>query len=763
MFKSNHERRMRYSIRKFSVGVASVAVASLFMGSVVHATEREGSTQAATSSKMANESQIERRKAAEQAIVSLSGYMTSLLNDGLDTSDSRFEELLKRAKGIVEEYRKKIDGASDREKIEKLQQEGQTKLDELVDKFKKGLSSSEQNGHATPKDPSRNDGVQGDDSSVGQGEQPGASNQKNPESVPPTASGETDSPTKPKTSNDSVNSLERELKEVKETAKTTLNTYMLTRLKQENPGVFWFADLLRESKESVEKYKRMCDEASSKENVENLVKEAKQEIEALVVKHKGRGIDLERTKAKTVIAKYLTGLLDDIKKNLKKEQHINTVELIKKLGDIKRTYLYKLDESTQKPTTGTGPESHQTRSFSNLKWLSSSSVRILINQKSAPEKPEHQNPTTPAPDTKPSPQPEGKKPSVPDINQEKEKAKLAVATYMSKISDDIQKHHLQKEKHRQIVALIKELDELKKQALSEIDNVNTKVEIENTVHKIFADMDAVVTKFKKGLTQDTPKEPGNKKPSAPKPGMQPSPQPEVKPQLEKPKPEVKPQPEKPKPEVKPQLEKPKPEVKPQPEKPKPEVKPQPEKPKPEVKPQPEKPKPEVKPQPEKPKPEVKPQPEKPKPEVKPQPEKPKPEVKPQPEKPKPEVKPQPEKPKPEVKPQPEKPKPEVKPQLEKPKPEVKPQLEKPKPEVKPQLEKPKPDNSKPQADDKKPSTTNNLSKDKQPSNQASTNEKATNKPKKSLPSTGSISNLALEIAGLLTLAGATILAKKRMK
>lgn len=49
MFKSNHERRMRYSIRKFSVGVASVAVASLFMGSVVHATEKEGSTQAATS------------------------------------------------------------------------------------------------------------------------------------------------------------------------------------------------------------------------------------------------------------------------------------------------------------------------------------------------------------------------------------------------------------------------------------------------------------------------------------------------------------------------------------------------------------------------------------------------------------------------------------------------------------------------------------------------------------------------------------------
>ncbi|VIW33297.1 choline-binding surface protein A [Streptococcus pneumoniae] len=134
---------------------------------------------------------------------------------------------------------------------------------------------------------------------------------------------------------------------------------------------------------------------------------------------------------------------------------------------------------------------------------------------------------------------------------------------------------------------------------------------------------------------------------------------------------------------------------------------------------------------------------------------------PQPETPKPEVKPEPETPKPEVKPEPETPKPEVKPEPETPKPEVKPEPETPKPEV-------KPDNSKPQADDKKPSTPNNLSKDKQSSNQASTNENkkqgpATNKPKKSLPSTGSISNLALEIAGLLTLAGATILAKKRMK
>lgn len=44
MFKSNHERRMHYSIRKFSVGVASVLVASFFMGSVAHAGEMSSST-----------------------------------------------------------------------------------------------------------------------------------------------------------------------------------------------------------------------------------------------------------------------------------------------------------------------------------------------------------------------------------------------------------------------------------------------------------------------------------------------------------------------------------------------------------------------------------------------------------------------------------------------------------------------------------------------------------------------------------------------
>ncbi|HEU4305756.1 TPA: RICH domain-containing protein, partial [Streptococcus pneumoniae] len=42
MFASKSERKVHYSIRKFSIGVASVVVASLFLGGVVHAEEVGG-------------------------------------------------------------------------------------------------------------------------------------------------------------------------------------------------------------------------------------------------------------------------------------------------------------------------------------------------------------------------------------------------------------------------------------------------------------------------------------------------------------------------------------------------------------------------------------------------------------------------------------------------------------------------------------------------------------------------------------------------
>ena len=336
MFASKSERKVRYSIRKFSIGVASVVVASLFLGGVVHA---EGSVPANhPSPQKVSSGDKEYEDVVRKVNIELSEYMDKSLAK-LNQSASGFPEILQKVRGVVEGYRKQIDEALSKDGVEKLGEEAKKKIDELVEAFQNNSDNQ-----IPPKDPSQNDGVQGDAPSAGQGKQPGVSNPGDSKPVPPETSGET----KPKDSNNSTTTLEKELKEAKETAKTTLDNYRESRLKQENGGVFWFTDLLKESKESVEKYKKMFDEASSKERVETLVKEAEQEIEALVVKHKGREIGLERDKAKEAVTKHLTGLLDDIKKNLEKDKHINTVELIKKLEDIEKMYLHKLDESTQK-------------------------------------------------------------------------------------------------------------------------------------------------------------------------------------------------------------------------------------------------------------------------------------------------------------------------------------------------------------------------------------------------------------------------------
>ena len=439
MFASKSERKVRYSIRKFSIGVASVVVASLFLGGVVHAqgvgggnnpmvtssgedrlkeyrqqlikeleetdlsssrktyyqkqieTETDASKLTELGNNFHNESRIDHDQAVDQASTSLSMYMTNLLNE-LDSSASGFEGVLKQAMEIVKEYQRKFGEDHNRKEIEQLQQEGQTKLDKLVGDFKNSLSNQQSK-------PSGNS-----NSSNGRGDTTKPANQGLDSDSP--SGKEHNNPTPPKVENQGGNivstekTTETNLKEAKETAKTTLDNYMLTRLKRENGGAFWFGELLKESKESVEKYKKMFDEASSKERVETLVKEAEQEIEALVVKHKGREIGLERNKAKEAVTKHLAKLLDDIKKNLEKEQHINTVELIKNLKDIEKTYLHKLDESTQKAQLQnlvTESQSKLDEALSNFKkGLSSSSNSGSSTKPETPEKPEQPTPSKPA-------------------------------------------------------------------------------------------------------------------------------------------------------------------------------------------------------------------------------------------------------------------------------------------------------------------------------------------------------------------------------
>ncbi|VPW68283.1 choline-binding surface protein A [Streptococcus pneumoniae] len=628
MFASKSERKVHYSIRKFSVGVASVVVASLFLGGVVHAEGvRSGDTPKVTSSgqdiskkyadevkshleKILSEIQLDKRKHTQNLAFNkklsriqteyfylkkkLKAELTSKTKEELT---SKTEELTSKTEELTSKTKKELDAAFEQFKKDTLSTEPEKKVAEAQKKVeeakKKAEDQKEEDRRNYPTNTYKTIELEIAEAEVGVAKaelelaqaqvqipqdtekinaakakvEAAKSNVKKLEKIKSdiekTYLYKLDNSTKetPKSRvrrNSPQVGDSRELKETIDKAKETLSTYMVTRLTKLDPSVFWFADLLMDAKKVVEEYKTKLEDASDKKSVEDLRKEAEGKIESLIVTHQNREKENQPAPQPggqaggSMVVPPVTQTPPSTSQS--PGQKATEAEK-KKLQDLIRQFqeaLNKLDDETKtvpdgaKLTGEAGKAYNETRTYAkevvdkSKKLLSQTAVTMdelamqltKLNDamsklkeakaKLVPEvKPQPENP-------EPKPQPEGEKPSVPDINQEKEKAKLAIATYMSKILDDIKKHHLKKEKHHQIVALIKDLDKLKKQALSEIDNVNTKVEIENTVHKVFADMDTVVTKFKKGLTQDTPKEPDNKKPSAPKPDMQPSPQPEGK-------------------------------------------------------------------------------------------------------------------------------------------------------------------------------------------------------------------------------------------
>ncbi|CAM1671370.1 MULTISPECIES: RICH domain-containing protein [Streptococcus] len=447
MFASKSERKVRYSIRKFSIGVASVVVASLFLGGVVHAEGvGGGNTPTVTSSgqdrlkeyrqqlikelgetALPEDKKAEYRKRIEQemdysvldeiannfhqesleirnkehdevvekAKTEFPKYLDQILiglEKLVDEKDPQFDKLIQEAKDIVEEYKRRFDEGIDSQAIKRLEQEGKNKLDKLVEDFKNSLSNQQSK-------PSGNS-----NSSNGRGDTTKPANQGLDSDSP--SGKEHNNPTPPKVENQGGNivstekTTETNLKEAKETAKTTLDNYRKSRLTKLNPAAFWFGDLLLASQKTLSEYSTQFESASSKEELKALIEKSKQAIDELIATHQNREISLERNKAKEAVTKHLTGLLDDIKKNLEKEQHINTVELIKKLKDIEKTYLHKLDESTQKAQLQnlvTESQSKLDEALSNFKkGLSSSSNSGSSTKPETPEKPEEPAPSKPA-------------------------------------------------------------------------------------------------------------------------------------------------------------------------------------------------------------------------------------------------------------------------------------------------------------------------------------------------------------------------------
>ncbi|HGQ2796952.1 TPA: RICH domain-containing protein, partial [Streptococcus pneumoniae] len=589
MFASKSERKVHYSIRKFSIGVASVVVASLFLGGVVHAEEvRRGNNLTVTSSGDEVESHYQSilekvRKSLEKDRHTQNVDLIKKLQDIKRTYLYNLKE--KPEAELTSKTKKELDAAFEKFKKEpeltKKLAEAEKKVAEAEKKAKDQKEEDHRNyptntyktieleiaeaevgvakaelelelAQAQVQIPQDTEKINAAKAKVEAAKSNVKKLEKIKSDIEKTYLYKLDNSTK-KTPKPRVrrNSPQvgdsRELKETIDKAKETLSTYMVTRLTKLDPSVFWFADLLMDAKKVVEEYKTKLEDASDKKSVEDLRKEAEGKIESLIVTHQNREKENQPAPQPggqaggSMVVPPVTQTPPSTSQS--PGQKATEAEK-KKLQDLIRQFqeaLNKLDDETKtvpdgaKLTGEAGKAYNETRTYAkevvdkSKKLLSQTAVTMdelamqltKLNDamsklkeakaKLVPEvKPQPENP-------EPKPQPEGEKPSVPDINQEKEKAKLAIATYMGKILDDIKKHHLKKEKHHQIVALIKDLDKLKKQALSEIDNVNTKVEIENTVHKVFADMDTVVTKFQKGLIQNTPQVPeAPKSPEVPK-------------------------------------------------------------------------------------------------------------------------------------------------------------------------------------------------------------------------------------------------------
>ncbi|HES9834239.1 TPA: RICH domain-containing protein, partial [Streptococcus pneumoniae] len=594
MFASKSERKVHYSIRKFSIGVASVVVVSLFLGGVVHA---EGVRSKNNLTVTSSGQDISKKYADE-----VESHLQSILKDVnknlkkvQHTQNVDFNKKLSRIKtkylyGLKEKSEAELTLKTKETKEELTAAFEQFKKDTLksgkkvAEAEKKAKAQKEEDRRNYPTNTYKTIELEIAEAEVGVAKaelelefaqaqvqipqdtekinaakskvEAAKSNVKKLEKIKSdiekTYLYKLDNSTKetPKSRvrrNSPQVGDSRELKETIDKAKETLSTYMVTRLTKLDPSVFWFADLLMDAKKVVEEYKTKLEDASDKKSVEDLRKEAEGKIESLIVTHQNREKENQPAPQPggqaggSMVVPPVTQTPPSTSQS--PGQKATEAEK-KKLQDLIRQFqeaLNKLDDETKtvpdgaKLTGEAGKAYNETRTYAkevvdkSKKLLSQTAVTMdelamqltKLNDamsklkeakaKLVPEvKPQPENP-------EPKPQPEGEKPSVPDINQEKEKAKLAIATYMSKILDDIKKHHLKKEKHHQIVALIKDLDKLKKQALSEIDNVNTKVEIENTVHKVFADMDTVVTKFQKGLIQNTPQVPeAPKSPEVPK-------------------------------------------------------------------------------------------------------------------------------------------------------------------------------------------------------------------------------------------------------
>ncbi|MDS2751753.1 RICH domain-containing protein, partial [Streptococcus pneumoniae] len=141
MFASKSERKVHYSIRKFSIGVASVVVASLFLGGVVHAEGvRSGNNSTVTSS-----GQDISKKYADEVESHLQSILKDVNKNLKKVQHTQNVDFNKKLSAIKTKYLYELSVLEEKSEAELTSKTKETKeeLDAAFEQFKKDTLSTE--------------------------------------------------------------------------------------------------------------------------------------------------------------------------------------------------------------------------------------------------------------------------------------------------------------------------------------------------------------------------------------------------------------------------------------------------------------------------------------------------------------------------------------------------------------------------------------------------------------------------------------------
>ena len=488
MFKSNHERRMRYSIRKFSVGVASVLVASFFMGSVAHAGEMSSS--ASTNSAKVTEQTSSKSKAGEDKETSSENNKKT--DPARETLKDAKEKLIKELAGSdlptdkKAAYQQKIEQANDTGSL--LSIDNDFHLDLLEHHEKQHMEQERKEKENQSKDENK--------------------------VVPPTKeSSEQSHDTSTKENTGAVAEIQKRLKE--EIRKGTLPTERKDSLIKEIEG-----EDDRDNLETLENSYRELEDTFKKINEE--LDHQKKLISDMATT---KGIT-EEDKSSLVgeINKIKERVVNDFKNESDKPLQTIKQEVIADLGKLFKSYKAYVEKEIQnyvnqqvdeniKEKKLNKEEANEDATIKQLRELGKKALQQLdqaakneevlkakhsLLDEIAKLKSTNGNKET----TKPRDKRSAKETNQQDLAKQISEANLSLSNHMSELLDRTKKD-LKSEDESKFDELIKNALGIVNKYRSELSKAQTKEELNRILETAKSELNAAVEEFKKGLTKPT--------------------------------------------------------------------------------------------------------------------------------------------------------------------------------------------------------------------------------------------------------------------